>query len=131
MNIGRINHVQVTIPTGAEDAARAFYCDLLGLREINKPESLKSRGGLWLQVGEQQVHLGIEDGADRSRSRAHIAYEVDDLVAWRQRLGAAGTKIEDSIPIPCYDRFECRDPFGNRIEFIQPVVEGTARKQHG
>lgn len=35
-----IHHVQITIPTGEEARARAFYCDLLGLEEMEKPASL-------------------------------------------------------------------------------------------
>jgi catechol 2,3-dioxygenase-like lactoylglutathione lyase family enzyme len=36
--IHAIHHVQITIPRGAEDEARTFYCDLLGLPEIEKPD---------------------------------------------------------------------------------------------
>jgi catechol 2,3-dioxygenase-like lactoylglutathione lyase family enzyme len=80
MSVIRIHHVQITIPKGAEDTARAFYCGVLGLREVEKPDSLKGRGGLWVELGGQQVHLGIQDDVDRHGSRSHIAYEVDDIV---------------------------------------------------
>jgi catechol 2,3-dioxygenase-like lactoylglutathione lyase family enzyme len=120
--IRRINHVQITIPTGAEEQARAFYCGILGLREIVKPESLKERGGLWLELGDQQIHIGTEDGVDRTLTKAHIAYEVDEIAGWREHLHSRGAEIGDSVPIPGYDRFETRDPFGNRIEFIQPII---------
>jgi demethylmenaquinone methyltransferase/2-methoxy-6-polyprenyl-1,4-benzoquinol methylase len=129
MNITRINHVQITIPPGAEDQARAFYCEVLGLTEIEKPEALKSRGGLWLQLGDQQVHIGTENGVDRHASKAHIAYEVDDLTVWRERLTGAGVNIDDSIPIPGYERFECRDPFGNRLEMITPMKDNVLQQQ--
>lgn len=115
----RLHHAQITIPKGAEDQARAFYCDLIGLREVEKPESLQGRGGFWLSVGDQQVHVGTEDGVDRAVTKAHLAYEVDDLAALESRLTASGVSIGDSIPIPGCIRFECRDPFGNRVEFIQ------------
>lgn len=118
--ITRLNHVMVTIPRGAEDEARAFYCDVLGLPEVEKPESLRGRGGLWLEVGDQQVHIGAEDGVDRKATRAHLAYQVDDLAAWQAHLTAQGFVIGESVPIPGFDRFEFRDPFGNRIELIQP-----------
>jgi catechol 2,3-dioxygenase-like lactoylglutathione lyase family enzyme len=49
-----IDHVQITVPAHAVDDARAFYCRLLGLREIEKPESLRARGGFWLEVGDRQ-----------------------------------------------------------------------------
>jgi catechol 2,3-dioxygenase-like lactoylglutathione lyase family enzyme len=77
MPILRLNHAQVSIPVGAEDQARAFYCHLLGLREIPKPDSLAGRGGLWLQVGDMQIHLGVEDGVDHAATLAHLAYEVE------------------------------------------------------
>lgn len=125
MSIRRINHVQITVPKGAEDQARAFYCGVLGLREIAKPESLAGRGGFWLAIGDQQIHVGTEDGFDRLTTKAHIAYEVENVAAWRQRLEANGAQIGDSVPIPGYERFETRDPFGNRIEFIQPTGTTT------
>lgn len=121
MTLTRIHHVQITIPKSAEMQARAFYCGLLGLTEIEKPDSLKGRGGLWLQLGEVQIHLGVEDGVDRLASKAHVAYEVRQSAAWLRKLQANGITIGDSVPIPGYERFEFRDPFGNRVEFIQPT----------
>jgi catechol 2,3-dioxygenase-like lactoylglutathione lyase family enzyme len=115
-----IDHVQITVPLDAEAAARAFYCDLLGLPEIAKPTSLKGRGGFWLQVGDCPVHVGVEERVDRHATKAHVAYAVTDLERWRQTLAARGIEILDGVPIPGYDRFEFRDPFGNRVEFIQP-----------
>lgn len=117
-----LHHAQITVPRGAEAQAREFYCDFLGLREIDKPAALQGRGGLWLRVGDTQVHVGTEDGVDRAATKAHVAYEVSDLARWRQRLQARGIAILDGIPIPGYDRCEIRDPFGNRVEFIQPVA---------
>lgn len=116
-----IHHVQITIPTDEEERARAFYCGVLGLREIDKPESLQGRGGFWLQVGDQSVHVGTEDGVDRAASKAHVAYAVTDLAEWGQKLEAEGIKRLEGIPIPGFNRFEFRDPFGNRVEMIQAV----------
>jgi catechol 2,3-dioxygenase-like lactoylglutathione lyase family enzyme len=64
-----IHHVQLTIPTGAEAQARHFYCQILGLPEIDKPASLVGLGGLWLQAGDRQVHIGVEDGLDRRSTK--------------------------------------------------------------
>jgi len=114
-----VNHAQISIPKGAEEAGRAFYCGLLGLSEIEKPDSLKGRGGFWLQVGDRQIHVGTEDGVERHATKAHIAYEVDDIDAWHQFLEEHGCKIGESVPIPGHKRFEFRDPFGNRVELIQ------------
>ena len=61
----RLHHAQITIPKGKEEEARAFYCGIMQLVEIPKPESLIGRGGFWVQVGEQQLHIGTEDGVNR------------------------------------------------------------------
>ncbi len=114
-----LDHAQITIPRGAEAEGRAFYCSVLGLKEIPKPDSLASRGGFWLAVGEQAVHVGVEDGVDRTRTKAHLAYAVSDLEHWRQILTSHGVELFESVPIPGFVRFEFRDPFGNRVEMIQ------------
>ena len=90
--------------------------------EIEKPEALKGRGGFWLAVGDRQVHIGTEDGVDRHVTKAHLAYEVTSIEAWRKRLQEHGVKLLEAVPIPGYERFEIRDPFGNRIEFIQATA---------
>jgi catechol 2,3-dioxygenase-like lactoylglutathione lyase family enzyme len=113
-----IHHVQITIPPGAEEEARAFYCRMLELPEIRKPESLAGRGGFWVQAGDREVHIGVEDGVERRLTKAHIAYEVDDLELWKARLLAGGVALYECPTIPGYDRVEFRDPFGNRVEFI-------------
>jgi catechol 2,3-dioxygenase-like lactoylglutathione lyase family enzyme len=117
--IKRVHHVQITIPKGEEARAREFYCGVLGLVEVPKPESLAGRGGFWMQLGEMQVHVGTENIKERAESKAHIAYLVDDLNDWRTRLTERGVDVIDGIPIPGYDRFEFRDPFGNRVEMLQ------------
>lgn len=117
----RIHHAQITIPRGAEDEGRRFYCGVLGLREIPKPAELAGRGGFWLDLEGFQVHVGTEDGVDRMKTKAHLAYEVPDLAAVQARFEEAGIPILDSVPIPGCLRFESRDPFGNRIELLQLV----------
>jgi catechol 2,3-dioxygenase-like lactoylglutathione lyase family enzyme len=119
MQIRRIDHVQISVPPDCEDEVRRFYCGVLGLKEIPKPEALAARGGIWLEVGSQMVHFGAENVADRAASKRHVAFEVADLAEARRDLERAGIKIVESIPIPGYDRFEFRDPFGNRLELMQ------------
>ena len=121
-----IDHVQITVPAQAVADARVFYCGLLGLREIEKPAALQARGGFWLQVGDRQVHVGTEEGVERRATKAHVAYAVTDVAQWRARLARGGVEILDWAPIPGYDRFEFRDPFGNRVEMIQAVVADRA-----
>ena len=122
--VTRLHHVMVTIPKGAADEARAFYCGVLGMSETAKPASLRGRGGFWLQLGEIQIHVGVEDGVDRRATKAHFAYQVDDVLGWMDKLAALGIMPTDSVPIPGCARFEFRDPFGNRVELIQPLDEG-------
>jgi len=117
----RVQHAQITIPKGAEEAARKFYCDVLGLREVPKPEALQTRGGFWLEIGNFQIHVGTEDGVEREKSKAHVAYEVENLAAWREKLLENKVEILEGIPIPNYQRFEFRDPFGNRVEFLEKL----------
>jgi catechol 2,3-dioxygenase-like lactoylglutathione lyase family enzyme len=121
MAIIGIHHVQVTIPRGTEELTRQFYCQLLGLSEIEKPEVLQERGGIWLQVGDRQVHMGAEEGVDRHKTKAHIAYQVSDIASWRKRLQEKGVAIQDDVPLPGLERFQVRDPFGNKIEFIEQI----------
>ena len=121
MRVRRLHHAQITVPPDAVEEARTFYCGVLGLAEIAKPESLQGRGGFWMEAGGQLVHVGIEDGVDRRATKAHLAYEVEGLDAWRARLEAAGAVVLDSVPIPGFNRFEFRDPFGNRAELIEPL----------
>ena len=118
-----LHHTQITIPKGAEAEARAFYCGLLGLEEEPKPEALVGRGGFWLRVGNGQVHVGAEEGVDRRATKAHVAYEVRDLAAWRERLERAGVEVLDGPQIPGLARFEFRDPFGNRVEFVERLED--------
>ncbi|MBF2052654.1 MAG: VOC family protein [Candidatus Sericytochromatia bacterium] len=113
-----LHHVQITIPPGAEAAARDFYAGVLGLREIPKPPALAQRGGLWFELGQSQLHIGAENAPERRGGKAHVAYQVQDLAAIQQQLEAAGCEILASIPIPGMQRFESRDPFGNRLEFV-------------
>ena len=119
-----LNHVQVMVPPGGLDAARRFYIDVLGLREIDRPTGPEwQMQGVWLVAGNQMLHLGVEDlGIDHHRSAAHVAYQVDDLPEMRRRLESAGYDLDLLPPrMPGHDRFQTRDPFGNQVEFIQPI----------
>ena len=117
--IKAVHHTQISIPVGAEDQAREFYCGLLGLTEIPKPETIRHRGGFWLELDGFQIHFGAEDDIDRAKTKGHVAYLVADLDGWRDKLAAYGCEPIDGIPIPNYERFEFRDPFGNRVEFME------------
>ena len=119
--ITKVHHAQITIPKNTENQAREFYCDFLGLTEIPKPESLLNCGGFWLEIAGFPIHIGTEEYFDRTKTKAHIAYQVENLEFWRAKLRQKEIKILEGVPIPGYDRFEFRDPFGNRVEFLQKV----------
>ncbi len=121
MKVQRLHHAQITIPPHEEEAAREFYCGLLGLTEVEKPDSLKAKGGFWVACGDLQIHVSIEAGFDRLQTKTHLAYQVDEVAAWRAKLRAAGYDVKGNTPIPGFDRVEFRDPFGNRIELIQAL----------
>lgn len=118
MSILGIDHVQLAMPAGREDEARAFYEDLLGLAWVAKPEHLARRGGCWFGDGAARVHLGVEDSFRPAR-KAHPALLVDDLGALTDRLTAAGVTVKRDEPLAGYDRIYADDPFGNRVELMQ------------
>ena len=117
----RLHHAQIPIPPDAEDRAREFYCRVLGLTEIEKPTAIAKNGGFWLELGDMQIHIGADPTPMPPKSKAHVAYEVTDLAAWRARLETHGYTSTDGIPIPGFIRADTRDPFGNRVEFLQRV----------
>ncbi len=115
----RVQHAQITIPKGAETQAREFYCDFLGLEEVPKPESLQGRGGFWLQIGAFQIHVGTEDGFDRTKTKAHIAYEVEDLNAWREKLEKREIEI---CGFAVYNCLPARSDFCLILFVIEPEI---------
>lgn len=120
MTITALHHVQLAMPRGGEDEARAFYVGVLGFTEITKPANLAKRGGLWLSSGTADVHLGVEDDF-RPAKKAHPALLVDDLSRVRARCEAAGWPVTTDEPLEGYDRAYVADPFGNRIELLQKL----------
>lgn len=115
-----IDHLQLAMPAGGEDDARAFYGQLLGLHEVEKPASLADRGGVWFEGRDVELHLGI-DPDFRPARKAHPAFLVDDLATFRIRLEAVGYATVEGQPLEGYDRFHTYDPFGNRIELMEQV----------
>jgi catechol 2,3-dioxygenase-like lactoylglutathione lyase family enzyme len=119
-DLSPIHHVQIAMPAGGEPAARRFYGELLGLVEIEKPEHLRVRGGVWFDTGSIPLHIGVE-AEFRPALKAHVAYQVRGLPALRERLAAAGLAIVEDEPLPGYDRCYVADPFGNRVELLEPA----------
>lgn len=118
--ITAIHHVQLTAPRDCEARARQFYGDLLGLVEIEKPPELKKRGGVWFEFNGQQLHIGVQDNF-AAPIQAHPAFAVAGLAALREKLNAAGVTTQTDELFIGYNRFYAHDPFGNRLEFVEPL----------
>ena len=88
-----VEHVQLAMPPGGEDEARAFYQGLLGIPEVAKPAALASRGGCWFEVAGLDALLGA------LRAGGHDVVDAEGLEGWR--------------------RVHTSDPFGNRIELME------------
>ena len=115
-----IDHVQIAAPKGCEAAARAFYGGLLSLVEVEKPTSLAGRGGCWFQVGSRQLHIGVEDPFVPAK-KAHPAFQVSDLDSLSLVFEEKGLTLKRDEAIEGRRRFYSEDPFGNRLEFIEPA----------
>ena len=116
----RLNHIQICIPFGEEAKARAFYCDILGLEEIEKPDILKANGGFWLVMNGIQIHIGTEDL--QGKSKRHPAFEVADIAKVRKYLSDNQVVIKDDQPIPGFNRFSIFDYWNNRIELMEKIT---------
>ncbi|MEL6398469.1 MAG: VOC family protein [Cyanobacteria bacterium J06626_4] len=123
MPVVGIEHVQLAMPPGEENAARAFYCGVLGIPEVPKPPKLAKRGGAWFENEWVKIHLGVEKDF-RSARKAHPALLVTGLARLIERLKAHGVDIIDDEPLEGYHRIYVSDPFGNRIELMEPCSSG-------
>jgi Glyoxalase/Bleomycin resistance protein/Dioxygenase superfamily len=116
-----LDHIQLAIPTGGETAARAFWCDLIGLMEIPKPAALQHRGGLWLGLNGNELHLGVEPAFSPAK-KAHPGFVTSDITRLADRLRNAKHPFEWDSSLSNRRRFFTTDPFGNRLEFLQPIL---------
>lgn len=107
------------MPPGQEEAAIEFYEELLGIPKVAKPSHLEARGGCWFESELVRIHLGV-DFDFRPARKAHPALLVDNLDSLRRRLIDADVSIIDDQPLPGFRRLYISDPFGNRIELLEP-----------
>jgi ubiquinone/menaquinone biosynthesis C-methylase UbiE/catechol 2,3-dioxygenase-like lactoylglutathione lyase family enzyme len=131
-----LDHAQVTTPRSKEAEVKAFYAEVLGLVEIAKPAALVARGGAWFRCGEAALHLGVEDDAtfypQRKAHPALLVHDRETLAAIQKRLSSVGAPLQHDVPIPGYERFETRDPAGNRIEILCHITaEDESMRQVG
>ncbi|WP_369393154.1 glyoxalase [Streptomyces sp. CG1] len=116
---GPLHHVQLAIPVGSEELCRAFWGEVLGMTELEKPPVLAARGGCWFRGGGLEVHLGVE--ADfRPAAKAHPGILVRALHGLAKRLEAHGHEVTWDDNFPGHDRFYAFDKLGNRLEFLEP-----------
>ena len=118
MTVLGLDHVQLAMPAGREQEARAFYGHLLGLPELAKPAELAGRGGAWFQCGDLQLHLGVERQCSPAK-KAHPALRVTELSALSAALAVAGCAVTQDTSVPTIRRAFTEDPFGNRIELVE------------
>ena len=126
MPIIAIEHVQLAMPPGMEQTAREFYCDILGIPEAPKPTKLSKRGGAWFEQGPLKIHLGV-DADFRPARKAHPAFLVTNLEALVARLRTYNVNVIDADPIEGYFRVYISDPFGNRIELMEPLNDENSK----
>lgn len=119
----RLDHILLAIPPASEDRCRPFYVGLLGMTEQVKPPNLTKRGGLWLQSGPVEIHLGVEKDF-RAARKAHPALRVSDLDGLAERMAGAGHDVIWDDEVPSVRRFFTYDPVGNRIEFVEDRPAG-------
>lgn len=118
MPIIAIDHVQLAMPAGGEEQARAFYRDFLGIPEIPKPSDLAQRGGCWFESERVKIHLGVDPNFQPA-TKAHPGLLVSDLPAIIERCQEHGRDVADDAPLEGYQRIFLHDPFGNRLELLQ------------
>jgi len=113
----RVDHFHVCVPPERLEEARLFYSGVIGLEQIERPDHLFSSGGYWFNIGDAQLHVGVE--APLRRSIRHTAVEVFDVTDARRHLESQGVEIVEEPVIPGRERFAFIDPFGNRMELLQ------------
>jgi catechol 2,3-dioxygenase-like lactoylglutathione lyase family enzyme len=120
VRICSLDHVQLAMPAGGEDKARAFYCGVLGLTEVAKPTHLAARGGCWFESENVKIHLGVE-AEFRPATKAHPALRVRGLGELLERCRRGGYRVADDEALDGYRRAYLADPFGNRIEVMESL----------
>lgn len=119
INFTKINHIQICIPFGEEEKGRKFYCEILGLKEIEKPEFMKKNGGFWVEVADMEIHIGTEDLP--GISKRHPAFEIENSTEVKKYLKEQGLKVKDYESLPNFTRFSVFDYWDNRIELLEAI----------
>ncbi|MBD8591505.1 VOC family protein [Peribacillus castrilensis] len=113
-----IDHYQLASPKNTENQSRKFFTEILMFREVKKPPSLSSNGGLWFESGSIKIHVGTEDHFIPAR-KAHPALEVENLNEFKQHLMTKHISFTEDGRLPGANHIYLSDPFGNRIEILE------------
>ncbi|MCO5935553.1 VOC family protein [Mucilaginibacter sp. RB4R14] len=119
INFKRADHFHICVPPQRLEEAKDFYTNVLGLELIDRPNHLFSSAGYWLNIGNVQLHIGVEPVLPRSIR--HTAMEVLNIDTARTHLQDNGVEIVEEPVIPGRERFAFIDPFGNRMELLQMI----------
>ncbi|MGB2952634.1 MAG: VOC family protein [Gaiellaceae bacterium] len=113
-----LDHVQVVGPPGCLVEARRFYGELLGLPELERPQTMGGES-VWFGVGSQELHVAADEGfVPAARAHPALRLELQELEALAARLEQAGVEVSWDERLPGSRRFYTRDPWGNRLEFL-------------
>lgn len=113
-----IDHVQLAAPKDSEPIARQFFGEVLGFKEIEKPEALKKKGGVWFEFGNYQIHIGIEEPFAPAK-KAHPAFQIENLESLKEHLTNKEINYIVDYDLPGANRIYIHDPFGNRMEMLE------------
>jgi catechol 2,3-dioxygenase-like lactoylglutathione lyase family enzyme len=107
----RIHHVALRV-TDCQRAA-AFYGSVLGLQELRRSEEMGRLRAVWLALDQGVLMLEHSlRGAGPEAGSGHVlAFAVDDLATWEQRLSEAGIAITDRTAYTVF----VNDPDGHRV----------------
>lgn len=122
MAILSIEHVQIAIPVGGEDRARAFYTGILGFVEVDKPAAMAKRNSIWFTAGSVSLHLGLEPDFHAAK-RAHPALVVHGMDQILTACEREGVTVKPDVSFNGFRRVHIFDPFGNRLELMEPSRE--------
>jgi len=114
-----LHHVQLAMPPGGEEQAVRFYQDLLGIPRLAKPGNLDAAGA-WFEEGSLRVHLGV-DKAFVPAKKAHPGLVVRELEQLIRAVEAAGFEAVWDDRLEGFKRAYVTDPFGNRVELMEPL----------
>lgn len=120
INFKRTDHIHICVPSDRLEEARAFYTDVIGLKEIQRAVELKDEG-IWFQAGDIELHVGVEEGL--IKTMRHTAFEVTDLAAARAHLKQQGVQFKEQRKIARRNRFAFIDPFGNQMELLEYIED--------